>query len=269
MPSMALDEALAAAEERRTFCQTVPSMNAYQPLATSALEVCVSATQHTRKNTSLLAVHAVKRTAALIEAGVDIPMSPERRESLERFQSALDMMRRHIESIPQSGIRIFSSLTFRRKSAHLKAELDGVYKSLLHNRKNARCSTTQHESFLGIATLGTRAAGIACDVPFLNVLKPVVGMAALICETVKVINSARLSADSGKQSRCCYRARRSCSGRHSVHRGSCVNRSRRRLEDTTAHTRRYPGIFKGAAEPSMPRRIILILRKGQGALCGA
>jgi CMP-2-keto-3-deoxyoctulosonic acid synthetase len=100
---MALDEALAAAEERRTFCQTVPSMNAYQPLATSALEVCVSATQvcllyfsratiatdrrqHTGKNTSLLAVHAVKRTAALIEAGVDIPMSPERRESLERFQ---------------------------------------------------------------------------------------------------------------------------------------------------------------------------------------
>jgi hypothetical protein len=42
---MALDEALAAAEERRTFCQTVPSMNAYQPLATSALEVCVSAAQ--------------------------------------------------------------------------------------------------------------------------------------------------------------------------------------------------------------------------------
>ncbi|KAJ7891783.1 hypothetical protein B0H13DRAFT_2039004 [Mycena leptocephala] len=254
MPSMALDEALAAAEERRTFCQTVPSMNAYQPLATSALEVCVSATQHTGKNTSLLAVHAVKRTAALIEAGVDIPMSPERRESLERFE------RIHT----QSGIRIFSSLTFRRKSAHLKAELDGVYKSLLHNRKNARCSTTQHDS-------------IACDVPVLNVLKPVVGMAALICETVKVVNSARvrkmpiiyLSADSGKQSRCCYRARRSCSGRYSVHRGSCDSRSRRRLEDTTAHTRRYPGIFKGAAQPSTPRRVIAVCCKGQRALCGA
>ncbi|KAJ7899773.1 hypothetical protein B0H13DRAFT_2029438 [Mycena leptocephala] len=194
MPSMTLDDALATAEELRTWCQTEPSMSEYQPSATSALEVCVSATAHTGKNVSSLAVHAVKRTAALIQDGVGIPLSPERREGLDRFESTLDMIRRHIESLPQSGSksqRVFSGLRFSRKCAHLKAELDRAYKALLEHLKKSPTlsSASRHESMLEIASLSTRFAGIACDVPVLNVLKPVLGMAALMCETAKTVNS--------------------------------------------------------------------------------
>jgi hypothetical protein len=42
--------------------------------------------KNTRKKTSSLAVHAVKRTAALIENGADVLRSPEFLLGLERFE---------------------------------------------------------------------------------------------------------------------------------------------------------------------------------------
>jgi hypothetical protein len=118
----------------------------------------------------------------------------------------LDMIRRHIESIPKPGSksqRIFSGLRFRRESAQLKAELDRVYNGLVSSahfpqlilislsfqlEKHHPCSSaSRHTSILEIASLSTQAAGIALDLPVLNVLKPLVGMAALICDRAKVI----------------------------------------------------------------------------------
>jgi hypothetical protein len=108
--------------------------------------------KNTRKKTSLLAVHAVKRTATLIKNGADFPCSPEFLQGLERFDtcgsyllhflhdpdllpSALDMIRRHVESIPEQGTKprklSFSALAFLRESTRLQAELDRNYKSLV------------------------------------------------------------------------------------------------------------------------------------------
>jgi hypothetical protein len=120
--------------------------------------------------------------------------------------STLDMIRRHIESIPEPGSksqRIFSGLRFRRESAQLKAELDRVYDGLVSSahlpqlilvssffqldKHHPRSSASRHESILEVVSLSTQAAGIALDLPVLNVLKSLVGMAALICHTAKVI----------------------------------------------------------------------------------
>jgi hypothetical protein len=108
--------------------------------------------KNTRKKTSSLAVHAVKRTVTLIKNGADVPHSPEFLQGLERFEtcgsyllyfrhghnllpSALDMIRRHVESIPEQGTKprklSFSALAFLRESARLQAELDRNYKSLV------------------------------------------------------------------------------------------------------------------------------------------
>jgi len=128
--------------------------------------------------------------------GFGIPLSPERREGLDKFESILDMIRRLIESIPKPGSKsqsIFSGLRFRRESAQLKAELDRVYNGFLE-KHYPRSSASRHESILEIASLSTQAAGIALDLPVLNVLKPLVGMAALICDRAKTVNTNRTAA---------------------------------------------------------------------------
>jgi hypothetical protein len=87
-------------------------MNVYQPLVTSAVELCLAAApvclwylflqrlglisdKNTRKKASPLAVHAVKRTATLIKNGADVPRSPEFVQGLERFE-------RYVNPIPTS-----------------------------------------------------------------------------------------------------------------------------------------------------------------------
>ncbi|KAJ7088989.1 hypothetical protein C8R44DRAFT_751670 [Mycena epipterygia] len=145
-------------------------MSTYQPLATSALEICVSTIPHTGKKASSLAVHAVKRKRALIVDGFGIPLPPERREGLDKFEGTHDMIHQHIESIPEPGSksqRIFSGLRFGRESA----------------TESRTGSSLQWP----LVSLSTQAAGIALDLPVLNVLKPLVGIAALICHTAKVI----------------------------------------------------------------------------------
>jgi hypothetical protein len=51
------------------------------------------------------------------------------------------------------------------------------------------------ECILKVTTLGTRVAGAVCEIPLpgLSFLKPVVGLAVLICDTAKVINYPLLS----------------------------------------------------------------------------
>ncbi|KAJ7822421.1 hypothetical protein B0H13DRAFT_2376684 [Mycena leptocephala] len=180
-----LAEATATAEKLRAWCQNTPNMNVYQPLATSAVELCLAATPNTRKKASSLAVHAVKRTAVLIKNGADVPRSHEFLQGLERFETALDMIRRHVESIPEQGTKprkiSFSALTFFRESTRLKAELDRNYKTVLEMSKKPTMpsSTSRNECILEVVTLGARAAGAICDIPGVNLIKPVLGMTVL------------------------------------------------------------------------------------------
>jgi hypothetical protein len=218
-------------------------MNVYQPLATSTVELSLAATpvclqrlfslqrlglisdKNTRKKASSLAVHAVKRAAVLITNGADVPRSPEFLQGLERFEtcgsyllhflhdpdllpSALDMIRRHVESIPEQGTKprkiSFSALTFFRESARLKTELDRNHKTVvcglnfastnihldllqleMSKKPTMPSSTSRNECILEVVTLGARAAGAICDIPGVNFLKPVFGMLAVICDTAK------------------------------------------------------------------------------------
>ncbi|KAJ7916230.1 hypothetical protein B0H13DRAFT_2450856, partial [Mycena leptocephala] len=187
-----LAEATATAEKLRAWCQNTLNMNVYQPLATSTVELCLAATprlglisnKNTRKKASSLAVHAVKRTATLIKNGADVPRSHEFLQGLERFEtcgsyllhflhdpdllpSALDMIRRHVESIPEQRTKprkiSFSALTFFRESARLKAELDRNHKTVLEMSKKPTMpsSTSRNECILEVTVLGNRKAALA------------------------------------------------------------------------------------------------------------
>ncbi|KAJ6460819.1 hypothetical protein C8R47DRAFT_117528 [Mycena vitilis] len=205
MPSKPLEESLAIAEALRTRCQTEPDMNAYQPIATSAVEICVAATPGSRSKTSWLAVHAVKNTSALIEQGANLPMTPERQLGLQRFERALDNVRRHMESIPErpsskSSRFRFSALRFDRESWYLKGDLKATYKSLIECSKKrksvAPSDPTPNECIIEIASISTRVADAICEIPLpgLALGKPVVAIVALICETAKTVKSNRTSA---------------------------------------------------------------------------
>ncbi|KAJ7916182.1 hypothetical protein B0H13DRAFT_2450733 [Mycena leptocephala] len=179
-----LAEATATAEKLRAWCQNTPSTNVYQPLVTSAVELCLASTPNTRKKTSSLAVHAVKRTAALIENGADVLRSPE-------FFTGLGEIREHARH-DSSACRVHTrarhkatqieSLRSRIPSrvARLQGELDRNYKSLLQisMTPTTLSSTSRNECILEVATFGVRAAGAVCDIPGVNFLKPVFGMTA-------------------------------------------------------------------------------------------
>ncbi|KAJ6466878.1 hypothetical protein C8R45DRAFT_479952 [Mycena sanguinolenta] len=134
MASRKLVEAFNNAQRLREICEVNPSLNVYRRIATLTGEVCASATPDTRRNVSALALHAVKRTKAVIENEVCIPMSPERKQVLEKFESTLDRIRQHAESIPERGTKLpkfgLSAVKYHRKSRGLKAELDQSYKVL-------------------------------------------------------------------------------------------------------------------------------------------
>ncbi|KAJ7878737.1 hypothetical protein B0H14DRAFT_2710712 [Mycena olivaceomarginata] len=139
-----------------------------------------------------------KKTEALITNRAGLALSSEGKKALDEFESTLELIRRHIESIPERGNKPskvkfgLSALAFRHESARLKAQLDRVYQSLTSNvRTRAR-----NEYILEVATVGTRVAGAVCEIPLpgLNFLKPVVGLAVLICDTAKTVDGNRTAA---------------------------------------------------------------------------
>ncbi|KAJ7640690.1 hypothetical protein DFH06DRAFT_1334408 [Mycena polygramma] len=205
MSANMLQKSLTTAEALRTRCQTEPDLNAYQPLVTSAVEVCVSAAPECRKKLSSLAAHAVKKTAALMEDGVNFPMTPERQQGLESFERALDSIRRYIKLIPEQGSSKsskyrFSAIKFDGKSSRLKGSLNAAYKAIERPKKStsARCSgASRTEYIIEIATIGTQAARAVCDVPVPGLAfgKPAVAMVALICQTAKTVNGNRTAAE--------------------------------------------------------------------------
>ncbi|KAJ6460816.1 hypothetical protein C8R47DRAFT_1160260 [Mycena vitilis] len=172
MPSSMLKKSLTAAETLRTRCQTVPDLNAYQPLVTSAVELCVSGAPSSRKRVSSLAVYSVKKTTALVQKGINFPLTPERQQGLETFERALDSIRRYIESMPRQGSSkslkfSFSAVTFDRESWRLKGSLNAAYKNLTELPKKSKlalhspCTSgvSRTECLIEIATVGTRIAG--------------------------------------------------------------------------------------------------------------
>ncbi|KAJ7485580.1 hypothetical protein FB451DRAFT_1168820 [Mycena latifolia] len=198
MPSkfepQALSQSMANAKDLRKFCATTPSMNVYQPIAASALEVCTAADSIKTRKTDKLAAYIVDRTALLINGingMVHVPSSPEVLQSLEGFEEKLDAIRRHIEQMPvQSGkkAKLLLGYKFKRETNRLKAELESHFWPWA-----TACSpsprASRSESILELVSLTTRAAGAICEAPVLNFLKPVVGITALICDTAKCVKS--------------------------------------------------------------------------------
>ncbi|KAJ7485595.1 hypothetical protein FB451DRAFT_61014 [Mycena latifolia] len=198
MPSkfkpQALSQSLVNAEDLRKFCATTPGMNAYQPIAASALEVCTAAASVKTRKTDKLAAYIVDRTALLINGMVHVPSSPELLQSLEGFEQKLDAIRRHIEQMPvQSGkkTKLLLGYKLKRETSRLKAELESHLCELLAMGSTFAPSprASRGDSILELVSLTTRAAGAICEAPVLNFLKPVVGVTALICDTAKCVKS--------------------------------------------------------------------------------
>ncbi|KAJ7872536.1 hypothetical protein B0H14DRAFT_3131563 [Mycena olivaceomarginata] len=208
MPSSKkLADAFTNAQRLQALCQTTTGLHAYRRIATLAVE-------DSRRKVAALAVYAAKRTNVLVNNGAGIPLSPERSQALDKFErhvpihregwriglnhlpSTLELIRRHIESVPERGTKPLkfglATLAFFHHSRRLEAELDRVCHSLTSKERAA----SRNEYVLEVATLSTRAASAICEIPLpgLSFLKPAVGMAALICDTAKVAINYHLAS---------------------------------------------------------------------------
>ncbi|KAJ7126077.1 hypothetical protein C8R44DRAFT_119692 [Mycena epipterygia] len=195
----ALPHYTSTAKDLRTLCATTPGMNSYQPVAASAVEVCAAAKLVKTHKAEKLAAHVVDRTASLINGMVHVPLSQEIIQSLEIFEQKLDDIRRHIEQMPvRSGkkAKFLLGYKFKREGSRLKAELESHINALLATcgKPPASSGISRSDCILELASLSTRAAGAICEAPVLNFLKPVVGIAALICDTAKSVKSNRDAA---------------------------------------------------------------------------
>ncbi|KAJ7485582.1 hypothetical protein FB451DRAFT_60797 [Mycena latifolia] len=196
MPSkfepQALSQSMVNAEDIRKFCAMTLSMNVYQPIAASALEVCTAAASVKTRKTDKLAAYIVDRTAVLINGMVNVPSSPELLQSLEGFEQKLDAIRRHIKRMPaQSGkkAKLLLGYKFKQETSRLKKELENHLYDLLAISNTLSPGLSRRECVLELVSLSTRAAGAICEAPVLNFLKPVVGVAAMICDTAKCVKS--------------------------------------------------------------------------------
>ncbi|KAJ7497765.1 hypothetical protein FB451DRAFT_243057 [Mycena latifolia] len=190
----ALAQSMASAEDLRRFCATTSSMNSYQPIAASAVEACAALASSKTHKADKFAAYIVDRTALLINTMSHVQISPEIIKSLGMFEQKLDAIRRHIEQMPvQSGkkAKLLLGYKFKRETRRLKAELENHLYDLIS--MGSACSpsrsTSRSECVLELISLTTRAAGAICEAPVLNFLKPVVGIAALICDTAKCVKS--------------------------------------------------------------------------------
>ncbi|KAF7377610.1 hypothetical protein MSAN_00183800 [Mycena sanguinolenta] len=187
VPSKLEEAALKNAERLREICQTTPSLKEYFRIAALAVEVCASATPDTRKKVSALALHAVERTENVIENKACISMSPQLKQTLNKFERHISIIQ---AAIPERGSKPPKfGLEYHCESMILKAKLDRNYKDLA-------LAASRKEYILEIATISTRAASALCDIPApgLGFLKPIVGMAVVICETAKTVNGNREAA---------------------------------------------------------------------------
>ncbi|KAJ7192014.1 hypothetical protein GGX14DRAFT_596461 [Mycena pura] len=191
MPSVALDNARARAIELRKLCETTPHLSVYQPIAASAVELSVSAALCAGQNAASMATYAVQKTAAVIQIGTGQPQTDEVLHGLLDFERVLDLIRRYLEpsQVQQKAkpLRALNALKSRRDSSRLRAQLNSSYNTLVKaiNNTPAKPCVRRDERALDVAAVLIQAAGVICEVPILNVLKPAVGTAGLICDTAK------------------------------------------------------------------------------------
>ncbi|KAJ7512600.1 hypothetical protein B0H11DRAFT_2213181 [Mycena galericulata] len=192
----------ANAEAVATLCATTPGMNALQPIAASAVEICTAAQNLPlgRKQTGWhqLSGDVVNQTEFLINKIAQVPLSPEICQALAIYEEKLDAIRRHVEKtlvLPRNKTKFLSSLRFKRETRRMKADLKSHMRVIV-----AICDGKSYEAkgdsedILEYVSVGARAVGAICDVPVLNVMKPVVGVATLICDTAKCVRSNREAA---------------------------------------------------------------------------
>ncbi|KAJ6524389.1 hypothetical protein DFH09DRAFT_1096077 [Mycena vulgaris] len=197
----ALPQSTASAHALRAWCATTPGMNVYQPIAASAVGIC-SAAALLKKGLKgdKLAAYVVDRTTVLIDRMVHVALSPDISQFLDIFEQKLDAIRRHIEQIQPVGsskvAKLLRRIRFKGESGRLKAELEDCLQALLtlDSTHSVLAEPSRSECVLEVISLSTRAAGAVCEAPGLSYLKPVVGIAALICETAKTVKSNRDAA---------------------------------------------------------------------------
>ncbi|KAJ7176258.1 hypothetical protein C8R43DRAFT_1230415 [Mycena crocata] len=202
MPTKALSllaQRTSTAEDLRTLCERDPSMSLYQPIAASGVEVCAAAKLDPRNATIALAVYAVDKIGLLIHRGAIIQASSGERQALESLEQTLDSIRRHIENLAhktKQGLDLKSLYQSQRTSSQLKAELKGHLNMILG--KTVKPSTaricSQSDSLIQVASVAIRAVGAVCEAPGLNFLKPVVAIAALLCDTAKTVKNNHQAA---------------------------------------------------------------------------
>ncbi|KAJ7248929.1 hypothetical protein C8J57DRAFT_1239937 [Mycena rebaudengoi] len=186
-PPSPLAEASAKAHQWCTICQTNPRMSVYQPIAVSALEICGAVSSSTDTKLMKLALYAADETALLLNRSPVSPVPEEFLALLEAYERILDNIRRHIENAQISTNKRGNLFSRHISSSRLKNELKNQLKTMLHGGQPAL--PTRGENAVEILSISLRASTVICEAPPLNFLKPIVGIAALICETAKTVKS--------------------------------------------------------------------------------
>ncbi|KAJ6560041.1 hypothetical protein B0H19DRAFT_1069748 [Mycena capillaripes] len=146
MPSKTFPKLLANAQDLRVLCQTTPSMNHYQPLATSAVEPMVPINEDPRKRVASLLMYAVKRMAA------SHPLSPEVQSYLDAFERFKPLISpavlelslyvkdfgyaRKLEETRYTLLRVTNQVT-KSKELEPRARDSDAKQTIIHNRTAA------------------------------------------------------------------------------------------------------------------------------------
>ncbi|KAF7374568.1 hypothetical protein MSAN_00341400 [Mycena sanguinolenta] len=202
---MSLHETTSRAEALCAHCATTPGINAFQPIAASAVEVCRAAENLVQVNHThttrmkRLAAYIVHKTERAVNGMMmaPLPFAAEAIQNLERIEVKLDEIRRAIEHLPRASKRgklpkYFSSA---RETSRLKKELKTLVNELVLKGTH-KLSTTE---LMGISPMEVtnftiRTATAICEAPVLNFLKPLVGIAEIIAEIAQTVKSNRAAA---------------------------------------------------------------------------
>ncbi|KAJ7512629.1 hypothetical protein B0H11DRAFT_2182027 [Mycena galericulata] len=193
----------ANAKDLRTICETTPGMNAVQPIAASAVEICSAAATlvGNKLDGTKLSGDVVNQIEFLINRIAQVPLSPEICHALAIYEEKLDAIRRHFENMsvpPRKKAKFLSALKLKRETSRLKADLKSHLRVIVAicdgKSADAKKSALRSEDILEVVSLGARVVGAVCDAPVLDAIKPVVGVLYLICETAKCVKSNREAA---------------------------------------------------------------------------
>ncbi|KAJ6512865.1 hypothetical protein C8R45DRAFT_920642 [Mycena sanguinolenta] len=200
---MTLHETTSRAESLCARCSTTPYMNAFQPIAASAVEVCGAAAaanlagngNHTARMEKLAAfvVHETERAIDGM-ATAALPLSFEALQDLERFEAKLGQIRRAIERLPRQSKKgkLAKYFSFDRETRGSERELKALEDAL--QIKGTHTAESKRISPMELANFSIRAANAICDAPVLNSLKPIVGIAEIIVETAQTVKNNRIAA---------------------------------------------------------------------------